>query len=142
MMERRRVNPAPGGRRILVTGSRDWERRGVIEYALKEHAQPGDVLVSGHAPHGADRMAEEYWSARGGAVETWPADWETHGRRAGFVRNAEMVLSGVDVCLAFIRNGSRGASMTADYAEKSGVPVVRYVHSDAAPEDDEGVPQA
>ena len=113
-------------RRILITGSRDWDNPQAIELALVEHANVGDTLVSGACRTGADRMGEQAWETFG-PVETHPADWNTHGKRAGFIRNTEMVKLGADICLAFIRNGSKGATMTADLAEKAGIRVERYI---------------
>lgn len=124
--------------RILVTGSRDWEDRQSLVYRLMEHdpcAEHGDcnadcpriTVVHGACPTGADAMAAEFALQWGVDVEAHPADWEQHGRRAGFVRNAEMVELGADVCLAFIKDGSKGATMTADLAEQAGIPVRRYL---------------
>lgn len=123
--------------RILVTGSRDWDDWPTLARAMFEAINDyGEiVVVSGHCPTGADAMAE--WVAENlmrrhlevlrVTVERHPADWKTHGKKAGFVRNAEMVNLGADVCLAFIKNGSKGASMTARLAEEAGIPVRRFL---------------
>ena len=120
--------------RILVTGSRTWDDLDAVWEAL-DVAAAGHrevVVVHGACPRGADRhaaiyceeMAEHYDNQ--GAVlseEQHPADWKGHGKHAGFIRNAEMVAAGADVCLAFIRAGSAGASHCSGLARSAGIPV-------------------
>ncbi|WP_031514818.1 DUF2493 domain-containing protein [Streptomyces sp. NRRL F-5123] len=114
--------------RVLVTGSRDWHQPVSIEIALtsllltRRHI----TVVHGACPRGADAMAHAWATTRGIEVEPHPADWQQHGKAAGFRRNAEMVNLGADLCLAFIRNSSRGASHTAALADAAGIPVRRW----------------
>lgn len=120
--------------RILVTGSRDWRDRDTIWRALGDTVAPIDitretVLVSGACPRGADALAEDWARKYGLTIERHPANWLVNGhvdRSAGFRRNAEMVALGADVVLAFIRDGSRGASHTARLAEQAGIPTRRF----------------
>lgn len=118
-------------KRILITGSRTWESQDVIDRALDEHGGAFTTVVSGHCPLGADHMAELAADGMGMDIELHPADWNTHGKRAGFLRNAEMVNLGADVCLAFIRDDSKGATMTANLAQKAGIPTIIYRETSA-----------
>lgn len=143
-------------KRILITGSREWVDANVIQDAIFEWVyfnspeQEEIVVVHGDASKGADRMARDYARACDWITEeAHPADWaaacvETcapghrrknrYGREycpaAGMTRNQLMVDLGADVCLAFIRNGSNGATHTADQAAKAGLRVVRYVDNE------------
>jgi hypothetical protein len=47
------------------------------------------VIVQGEA-RGADTLAKRAGLARNIEVLSYPADWDRHGRRAGWVRNQEM----------------------------------------------------
>ena len=91
--------------------------------------QPANAfLLSGACPRGADRIAETVWAKANLPIKRFPADWERFGKRAGFVRNAEMVNSGPNICLAFIRNNSRGASHTRKLAMDAGIPVRTFLY--------------
>lgn len=122
--------------RILVTGSRDWDDRIWIATVLNHHMlerwrthREPVIVVHGHCPTGADAMADGWAVANGMEVERHPAKWREHGiynPQAGLLRNREMVALGADICVAFIRNGSRGATHCADLAQEAGIPTWRY----------------
>jgi hypothetical protein len=123
--------------RVLVTGSRTWTDEVAIRTAIDEilrHAYAAgdrDIVIVHGCAVGADQIADRWARHRRGewpvSVERHPADWAKHGRRAGYVRNSAMVAAGADVCLAFVRDESKGASMCADLAEEAGIRTVRYV---------------
>jgi hypothetical protein len=85
------------------------------------------VIVHGACPSGADAMAAEWARDYGVTAEPHPADWSGCGKAAGFIRNAEMVSLGADVCLAFYKQGAgnKGTDHCASQAEKAGIPVRR-----------------
>jgi hypothetical protein len=109
--------------RLLITGSRTWTDADAIarEFeVVREHEGSNVVLVSG-AAGGADSMCEYAAKLLGWTVERHPADW-SKGKSAGFIRNREMVELGADFCLAFIKDESAGASMTARIAKEAKIP--------------------
>jgi len=119
-------------KRILITGSRDWDDYLAVYAALDSVAKSWkteEITVVHGGAKGADTIAGTWTNLRGFQEEIHPADWDKHGRKAGFVRNAEMVDLGADICVAFIKNGSKGATMTAELSEKAGIPTA-YVTFD------------
>jgi hypothetical protein len=117
-----------GAIRVLVTGSRTWDDPDVIAVALSriERQYGPFVLVHGGAA-GADTIAAMIHHQNGGQNEAHLALWSTYGKRAGYIRNAEMVKAGADLCIAFIKDGSRGATMCAKLAEEAGIPTKRFL---------------
>lgn len=117
-------------KRILVTGSRNWADRATLEGALLQFigqlAGSGPcTVVHGDCPTGADRMAADYAAGiLGVTVEAHPADWATHGRAAGPLRNQAMVDLGADLCLAFPLGGSRGTRDCMRRSEAAGIPLL------------------
>lgn len=114
---------------VLITGSRDWNNLELIRKELNLIVESWGneiTILSGHCPTGADKMCEDVAKDLGWNIELYPADWSQYGKSAGFIRNRQMVNHGADICLAFIKNGSRGASGTAKLAEESGIETKRF----------------
>jgi hypothetical protein len=116
--------------RLLITGSRTWTDSETIYWTFRAWWEAmgrptNPTLVSGACPKGADALSEYVWERNGWPVERHPAQWDQHGRAAGFIRNKAMVDSGPDFCIAFIKDGSKGASHTAKLAEDANIPTLR-----------------
>lgn len=76
------------------------------------------VLVSGGA-RGVDSVAEGAARERGLEVEIFPANWKKYGKRAGFLRNEDIVKA-ADKVYAFWDGQSRGTRHTMELAKKAG----------------------
>jgi hypothetical protein len=120
--------------RILVTGSRDWLNTNLVVTALEMEAFGNDnvTVVHGGNPTGADAAADRWARDRNVKVEVHKPQWAKLGLKAGPLRNQQMVRRGADVCLAFIRNNSAGASDCARKAEAAGIPTNIYREGDQA----------
>lgn len=121
--------------RVLICGSRHWDKAGPINMLVGGMADfYGAHLVVMHgAARGADSMAASAAARRGTACEAYPADWDTHGKAAGHIRNQQMLDEGKpDVVFAFSDDlaASRGTSDMVRRARKAGLPV--YVVGRAA----------
>lgn len=109
--------------RILICGSRTWEDALAVR-RLIQSLPNGSVVIHG-AARGADTVADREAKACGFAVEAYPADWKTHGKSAGPIRNREMLALGKpDRVVAFRSNGeSRGTDNMIAQARAAGIPV-------------------
>ena len=114
--------------RTLVTGSRNYTDTQKIRKILDEHFKNIGkfVLISGACPTGADYIAEVWAKDNNIEVERFPANWKLYGKRAAYIRNQEMVNSGVTICLAFPLGESRGTTMTINLARKANIPTIVF----------------
>lgn len=98
MGERARLGAAAEGPPVLIviTGSRDWSNQEAIHNDLAAVEATGRLwaVIEGDA-RGADRIAGRGWASkarhRGVGWVSFPADWSKHGKRAGPIRNREML---------------------------------------------------
>ena len=111
--------------RVLICGSRTFSSRDAIEEVVAS-LTPGTVVINGAAP-GADSLGAACARLAGLEVETYSADWKRYGKRAGFIRNTQMLKEGKpDVVYAFVDKPlteSRGTAMMVKIAQDAGVPV-------------------
>lgn len=122
---------------VLVTGSRHWTDRRPIHADLRAVEATGRlmVVVEGDA-QGADRIAGRGWAAyarkRGVGWLSVPADWETHGKAAGPIRNRLMLdwllqcpeVGWQPVVFAYPLPDSRGTRDMMAAASEAGVRVL------------------
>lgn len=113
--------------KLIVAGGRDFEDYvtlqlvvlGVISFLPDDKAVS---IVSGMA-RGADRLAAQFAEEFDVLLHKYPADWEAHGKRAGFIRNDEMSKS-ADGLIAFWDKKSRGTHHMIRSMEK----LDKFVH--------------
>ena len=80
--------------RVAIVGSRQFRGTAAaarfLDRCLSQFEPDRIEIVSGGAP-GADRYGERYAQARKLPVRQFAADWQRNGKRAGTLRNDEMV---------------------------------------------------
>lgn len=110
--------------RVLVCGGRDFDDSRLMYRVLDAlYLDRDSTLIHGDA-RGADRMAQRWAEERALWIESYPADWESHGKAAGFIRNQQMLDEGKpDLVVAF--PGGKGTAMMVELASKAGVPVIQ-----------------
>ena len=109
--------------RILVCGGRNYADEKRVLSALKsvQDKRGLDCVIQGGAP-GADQLAGAAGESIGVPVEVFPADWKTHGRKAGPLRNQRMLEEGrPDGVIAF--PGGSGTKDMVRRARAAGLPV-------------------
>jgi hypothetical protein len=111
--------------RVLICGGRDFRDGAMLSDALVPYRGKAKVVIHGDAT-GADRLADKWGKIWGALVLPFPADWTTHGRAAGPIRNQQMIDEGKpDIVIAF--PGGRGTADMVRRAEKAGIEVIRPV---------------
>jgi hypothetical protein len=114
--------------KILVCGSREYRDYPFVCKVLNEYLHLNPTIISGGA-RGADALAEQYADDNNLTFYEHLPDWETHGKKAGIMRNVEMYeKSKPDIVIAFWDGQSRGTKHMITYARnRGGEVVVHYI---------------
>lgn len=108
---------------VAIVGSRDYPDMAAVRSYVRTLPN-GTTVVSGGA-RGVDSVAEAAARNGGLAVRIFEAQWDKHGRRAGFLRNQDIVAA-ADKVVAFWDGTSRGTEHTIVLALKEGVDVAVF----------------
>lgn len=109
--------------RVLVCGGRGFADSGLVFATLDALAKTEviDCIIEGDA-RGADRIAGAWAKRRRIDLRLFPADWNKYGKRAGPIRNQEMLDKGEpDLVIAF--PGGVGTADMVRRARAAGVEV-------------------
>ncbi|MEM6470821.1 MAG: SLOG family protein [Planctomycetota bacterium] len=110
--------------RLIIAGGRNYQFTAEDIAKLDAIAAETTVteVVCGGA-NGADECGRQWAIANGVAVKMFPADWNTHGRAAGPIRNEQMAQYGDAVALF---PGGRGTDSMHRYAVANGLKVFDF----------------
>lgn len=105
--------------KVIVAGGRTFDDFRLLcsflDRVLVEKAKTHKVIIVSGCARGADQLGERYAKERGYGCILMPADWETNGNAAGFIRNAEMAKEGCAL-VAFFDGSSKGTKGMIDLA--------------------------
>ena len=110
--------------RTIIAGSRSVTDLNEVLAAVLDSPWVPTAIVSGTAL-GADQLGEQFAHDFSLPVTRFPADWDAHGKSAGYKRNTEMA-EHADALIALWDGHSRGTKNMIDIATKKGLKV--HVH--------------
>lgn len=114
---------------LIVAGSRHLtDQSPVIARFLSTYPQPVNLILTGGA-RGVDSSVHGPARAYGMPVEVVPADWQTHGRKAGPLRNRAMAKR-ADVLLLIWDGKSRGSASMKREAAAHGLEIHEIIVGD------------
>jgi hypothetical protein len=111
---------------VAIIGSREFNDYNLMCKTLNPVKDKITLIVSGGA-YGADKLGERFAEDNNIPTKIFIPDWDRLGKRAGFVRNKDIV-NAADVIIAFWDGKSPGTASALDYAESVEKPfkVIRF----------------
>lgn len=107
--------------KVVIAGSRSITSYEIVKKIIEESGYDITTVISGTAV-GVDQCGERWAKENVIPIQRFPADWDKHGKSAGFIRNSEMV--DVADAVILVHDGvSKGTQHTYDLAQKKGIPI-------------------
>ena len=107
--------------KVIIAGGRDYHEYETLLEAIKESQFDITTVVSGGAK-GVDALGERYADEMNKELNVFEADWATHRRAAGPIRNRKMS-ENAEALIAIWDGQSRGTKNMIETATKKGLLV-------------------
>lgn len=112
--------------RIIIAGSRDFDNyellREKVSKIIEEKRKTHQIIIISGKARGADRLGERFAHENAFNIDEYPADWDTYGKRAGYLRNKDMS-ENADALIAFWDGKSSGTKHMIDLAKQKNLPI-------------------
>ena len=125
--------------RVIVAGSRTFTNYEFVEKMLKKYFKEHNIhksdveIISGTA-RGADQLGEQFAEKYGLKLTKFPADWNNLGKKAGIIRNIEMVKYAIEnednILFAFWDGQSRGTQHIINESKKYNIKTLVYTENE------------
>lgn len=106
--------------KLAIIGSRNFTNYKLLQEILEQYKPKITLVVSG-AAKGADSLGEKWALENNIQTLIFPADWNQYGKRAGFIRN-EDIIKNCDCCVAFWDGESKGTKHSLSLCKKYNKP--------------------
>ena len=106
--------------KLAIIGSRNFTNYKLLQEILEQYKPKITLVVSG-AAKGADSLGEKWALENNIQSLIFPADWNQYGKRAGFIRN-EDIIKNCDCCVAFWDGESKGTKHSLSLCKKYNKP--------------------
>lgn len=120
--------------KIIINGSRDFHNHTYLRLILKDYIMTNQInpelieIISGGAK-GADILAIKFAKEYNLNYKIMNADWNKYGKRAGIIRNAEMLTYAISnpndiaILISFWNGNSKGTKHMIDISNDKGIIV-------------------
>ena len=123
--------------KIIIAGSRTFSNYNLlkkecnkfIQHCINNLDNRCFEIISGNA-RGADKLGEKYAKEHNYTCSVKPADWNKYGKRAGYLRNADMAQE-ANALIAFWDGKSKGTNHMIQLAKKANLNVKVILYEDA-----------
>lgn len=133
----------PGDPSVVICGSRDWPAPWFVTAQLIALVPRSWLVITGGAVRrtdlpddkcSVDEHAHKEAIRLGYRTKVMPADWERHGKRAGILRNLEMLDENPAMVMAFHAHQSKGTAHTIREAYKRGIRIEVFTEEHLRPD--------